>query len=258
MYKLWENGTPYFDVSFNQPEPALTPYLTHEKKRGCVIVCPGGGYAGRAPHEGEPIAKMINEAGIHSFVLSYRVAPYKHPVMLEDVTRAVRYVRYHASEFNIDPDKIGVLGFSAGGHLVTMAAEHFDYGKNGDVIDAVSSRPNAGILCYPVVSLKKYGHDGTKENLLGKNPDPKLVELLSGEFSVRDDTPPMFIWHTMEDQGVHVNNSLHLCSALKEKNIPTELHVFPYGLHGLGLAESNENVAQWTKLLQNWLRMYGF
>jgi acetyl esterase/lipase len=258
MYKLWENGTPYFNPGFGQPEPTLTPYLSDTGRRGCVIVAPGGGYGGRAPHEGEPISKMINEAGIHSFVLNYRVAPYKHPAMLEDVLRAVRYVRFHAGKFNIYPEKIGILGFSAGGHLAVTAVEHFDYGKNGDEIDAVSSRPDAGILCYPVVSLKKYGHEGTKENLLGKNADPELVDKLSGELSVRGDMPPIFIWHTFEDDGVHIRNSLDLAAALKEKNIPTEMHIFPYGVHGLGLAESNANVAQWAKLLQNWLLMYNF
>ncbi len=258
MFKLWENGAPYFNPEFGQPEPTLTPYPAGNERRGCVIVAPGGGYGGRAPHEGEPISRMINKAGIHSFVLNYRVAPYKHPTMLEDVTRAVRYVRYHADKFNIDPEKIGILGFSAGGHLAVTAVEHFDYGKEGDEIDAVSSRPNAGILCYPVVSLKKYGHGGTKENLLGKNADPELVDKLSGELSVREDMPPIFIWHTFEDGGVHIRNSLDLTAALKEKNIPTELHIFPYGVHGLGLAESNTNAAQWTTLLQNWLLMYNF
>ncbi len=258
MYKLWENGTPYYNPEFGQEEPTLTPYLKGDKKRGCVIVCPGGGYSGRAPHEGEPISRMINEAGIHSFVLNYRVAPYKYPAILEDVMRAVRYVRYHAGEFNIDPNKIGVLGFSAGGHLTTMAIEQFDYGKDGDLIDAVSSRPDAGILCYPVVSLLRYGHGGSCTNLLGDKPDEALVKKLSGELSVREDMPPVFMWHTMEDAGVHVRNCLDLCAALKEKNIPAELHIFPYGVHGLGLAQSNKNAAQWADLVKNWLLMYGF
>lgn len=258
-YKLWENGAPFFNPEFNQPEPTLTPYLCEgDETRGCVIVAPGGGYTFRAPHEGEPISRMINEIGVHSFVLNYRYAPYHHPVELEDITRAVRWVRFHASELHIDPEKIGVLGFSAGGHLCVTAIEHFDYGKEGDEIDAVSSRPNAGILCYPVVSLRKYTHGGSRDNLLGQNADPALIDSLSGELSVRDDTPPVFIWHTFEDGAVHIRNSLDLCAALKEKNIPTEMHIFPYGNHGLGLAQSMPNVAQWSKLLQNWLLLNNF
>lgn len=261
-YKLWENGTPYYDAALGQPEPTLTPYLCENdgKKRGCVIVFPGGGYGGRAPHEGEPISRMINEAGVHSFVLNYRVAPYRHPAELGDALRAVRFVRYHADEFGIDPNKIGVLGFSAGGHLAVTASELYDYGRDdGDEIDKVSSRPDAGIFCYPVVSFKKYRHCGTRTNLLGeKEFDEELQTLLSGELSVPDDMPPVFIWHTMEDQAVHIRNSLDLCAALKEKNIPCEMHIFPYGVHGLGLAQSNPDVAQWAGLLQNWLLMYGF
>lgn len=257
-YKLWENGAPYFDPAIGQPEPTLTSYLCGDKKRGCVIVFPGGAYAFRAPHEGEPISRMINEAGVHSFVLNYRVAPYHHPVELTDALRAVRYVRYHADEFNVDPDKIAVLGFSAGGHLAVSAIEHYDYGKEGDEIDAVSSRPNGGILCYAVVSMSNNTHEGTLHNLLGDDPSPELMKSLSGECSVREDTPPVFIWHTMEDNGVPVSNSLNMCAALKEKNIPCEMHIFPYGAHGLGLAQSVPDTAQWSRLLQNWLLMYGY
>ena len=260
--KLWEKETPLFDISYGQPETTITPYLVNDENmdKGLVVICPGGGYVGRAPHEGEPIAKMLNNAGISALVLNYRVAPYKHPAMLYDAKRAIRYARYHAKEWKINSEKIGILGFSAGGHLAVSACEHYDYGMdNGDEIDMVSSRPNAGILCYPVATfVDEYTHKGTLRNLLGEEPDPELVKKLSGENSVPDDCPPMFIWHTSEDDGVDVKNSLELAKALRNKRIPFELHVFPYGRHGLGLAEEMPNVAQWSTLLVKWLKMYEF
>ena len=259
--KLWEQGAPYYNASYGQPEPTLAPYLTETlDSRGCVIVCPGGGYGARAPHEGEPISLMLNKGGIHSFVLNYRVSPYRDPVMLTDVLRAIRYVRYHSGKYGVNPDKIGVLGFSAGGHLAVTAMEHYDYGKTwGDEIDRVSSRPDAAVLCYPVVSfINPTVHVGSMKNLLGDNDTPEMKRKYSGELSVRDDGPPVFMWHTDEDDGVHVSNCLDLAAALHEKKIPYELHVFPYGEHGLGLAPNDPHVAQWAKLLINWLKLNGF
>ena len=264
--KLWSNGTPYFNAEYNQEETSITPYLVKNgnKDKGLVVVCPGGAYVNRAPHEGEPIAKMLNEAGISAVVLNYRVAPYKHPVMLTDASRAIKFARYHAEVWGINPEKIGILGFSAGGHLAVSACEHYDYGRDdGDEIDKMSSRPNAGIFCYPVATfIPEYTHMGSLHNLLGTTPDEKLVHKLSGENSVPDDCPPIFMWHTAEDQAVSVNNSLEMGRALKAKNIPFELHVFPYGFHGLGLANDearyNPHVAQWFGLLINWLKLYKF
>lgn len=263
--KLWEKQTPYFVPEYSQEETTLTLYHAENpsKEKGFVIICPGGAYVGRAYHEGEPVAQMLSKAGISAAVLNYRVAPYKHPAMLADANRAVRFVRYHAQQWEIDPEKIAILGFSAGGHLAVSACEHYDYGKtqdeSADEIDRMSSRPNAGIFCYPVATLDtEFTHLGTLHSLLGDTPDEKLVHKLSGQNSVPDDCPPVFIWHTAEDQGVDVNNSLLLAQALKRKKIPFELHVFPYGAHGLGLAEENENVSQWSKLLVSWLKLYGF
>ena len=261
--KLWENGTPLFDESFGQPEPTLTPFLlpTYKEgqKHGCVIVCPGGGYGMRAEHEGWPIAKMLNEGGISAFVLNYRVSPYRYPAELYDIQRAVRLVRHRACEFGIDPEKIGVLGFSAGGHLAAMGITQYDDGlAGGDEIDKVSCRPDAGILCYAVISLGANTHGGTKYNLLGGEPDPVLAEKLSGENAVRDDCPPVFMWHTAEDGGVLVENSLNMALALSAKKIPFELHVFPHGPHGLGLAPSLPDVAQWAHLCVVWLKGMGF
>ena len=264
-YKLWENGAPLFDPEIGQPEPTLTSYLlegaqSDGSRRGCVIVCPGGAYWGRADHEGRPIAEMLNEAGISAFVLNYRVQPYRYPVERYDVNRAVRYVRYYADKFEIDPEKIGVLGFSAGGHLAVMSVEQYDYGmENGDEIDKISSRPDSGILCYPVVTLEKsFTHEGTRDALLGTPNDPELAKKLSGEVSVRDDMPPIFMWHTAADGGVPVLNSLKLSEELYEHKIPFALHVFPFGQHGLGLAPGNPHVAQWAPLLVNWLKLYKY
>ena len=261
--KLWENGTPLFDESFGQPEPTLTPFLLPTYKEGqthgCVIVCPGGGYSGRAEHEAWPIAKMLNEGGISAFVLNYRVSPYRYPAELYDIQRAVRLVRFRAGEFGIDPEKIGVLGFSAGGHLATMGVTQYDGGLDcGDEIDRVSCRPNAGILCYAVISLGINTHGGSRDNLLGRPADPDLVRKLSGELAVKDACPPVFMWHTAEDGAVPVQNSLNMALALREKNIPFELHVFPHGAHGLGLAPSMPDVAQWSSLCVNWLKGLGF
>lgn len=261
-YKLWEGTPPYFEPSYGQAEPSITPYLCEgDDVRGCVIICPGGAYLGRAEHEGRPIAQKINEAGVHAFVLNYRINPYQHPVELGDVLRAIRYVRYHAPKFHVDPYKIAVMGFSAGGHLAVSAIEHFDAGKTGpefDQIDAVSSRPDGGILCYAVISMLEYGHALTRRSLLGDDPSPELCRELSGECSVREDTPPVFIWHTMQDHDVPARGSLDLCIALQQKGIPVEAHFFQEGPHGIGLAEAYPHSAQWSDLLNKWLIHNGY
>jgi len=271
--KLWENGTPGFNAVAEAEEPNLTPYIVNtDKPVGCVIVCPGGGYGHLAFHEGEPVAQMLNEGGIHAFVLRYRLSPaHHHPAMQQDVNRAVRWVRYHAAEYNIDPEKIATLGFSAGGHLTGVSVTHFDYGLNEgdegyiDEIDKVSCRPDAGVLCYPVVSFsEKFSHGGSCKNFLGDlASDPAMVDAYSCEKAVRDDTPPCFFWHTATDKGVPVLNTLAMAQALDAKNIPFEVHIFPFGGHGMGLATEerfgpNYHVAQWAGLCVNWLHLLGF
>lgn len=259
--KLWENGTPYYNAEYGQPETTVTPYLVEDANpdKGLVIVCPGGGYSGRAEHEGKPIAEYLNKAGISALVLNYRVAPYMHPAELSDANRAVRFARFHAKDWGVDSKKIGILGFSAGGHLAVSACEHYDGGKNeGDEIDRISSRPDAGIFCYPVVTMKEFTHQGSKNNLLGSNPDPTLVERMSGECSVPDDCPPAFIWHTADDTCVDVNNSLLLATALHAKKIPFEMHIFPDGNHGRGLAEDVAGTCEWSPLMIKWLKRLGF
>ena len=258
--KLWENAAPGFVPEYEQEEPTITPYLLENgKKNACVIVCPGGAYRMRAEHERAPIVEMLNKHGVSAFSLEYRIAPYKYPYVTEDLLRAIRYVRYNAQKFNIDPNKIGVLGFSAGGHLAASAMGCFDYGKEGDEIDCVSSRPDFGILCYPVVSFDKYTHKGSRNNLIGGlENESELAVKLSLELNVKDDTPPAFIWHTMDDDGVDSRNSLALAMAMRAHNIPCELHIFQHGRHGVGLGENYKNVWQWAGLLGEWLRLNGY
>ena len=260
--RLWEEGkVPYFNEEYGQDEPTLTPYLLNNgKKSGCVIVCPGGAYMLRSDYEGGPVSEEINKYGVNSFVLNYRVNPYKYPAITEDVLRAIRYVRYHADEFNIDPNKIAVLGFSAGGHLANSAMCMFDYGReNGDEIDKVSSRPDGVILCYGVISLMDRTHQLTRDVLVGGlENEAELAVKMSGELAVKEDTPPCFIWHTQSDPAVSVYNSLDLYSALTAKGIRAALHVFSHGDHGLGLAKDVKDISKWSELLGAWLELEGF
>jgi acetyl esterase/lipase len=237
-----------------------------KERRGAVIVCPGGGYTVHAPHEAEPIAEWVNRQGLTAFILRYRFAPHRHPAPLEDAARAVRYVRYNAARWNVDPLHIGILGFSAGGHLVSTIGTHFDAGnpKASDQVERLSSRPDALILCYPLISLVKFGHRGCMDNLLGPNSSEELLRDLSSELQVTAATPPAFIWHTAADEVVPVEQSLLFADALGKCGVPFELHVFPQGQHGLGLADATSPfapmpaVAQWTKLCEVWLKGQGF
>ena len=224
-------------------------------------MCPGGGYGGRADHEGEPIARMLNEHGIAGFVCHYRVAPYRHPVPLMDASRAIRWVRRHADEYNVNPKRVGVLGFSAGGHLASTVATHYDAGeaRAADPVEREGSRPDAAVLCYPVISFEPpFRHVGSMNNLLGADPPDGLRLSLSNELQVTEDTPPTFLWHTAEDAGVPVENSLLFASALSAKGVPFELHVYPHGAHGLGLAPDDPHVATWARLCGEWLKGLGF
>lgn len=259
-YILWENGAPLFDESIGQAQPSVDAYiLPGSKVRGAVIVCPGGGYSHRAEgHEGADICEYFNSLGLNAFMLKYRLAPYCYPAELYDIQRAVRFVRFNAEKFNIDPEKIGVMGFSAGGHLAVMGIEQYDNGlESGDEIDRVSCRPDFGILCYAVCTLDQpYSHVGSAYNLLGKEAyenDKELVAKLSGENSVPDDCPPVFIWHTGEDDCVPVMNALKMAEVLSEKRIPYELHIFPKGPHGIGLAKDWKGADRWPEQLAGWL-----
>ncbi|MDQ0230695.1 alpha/beta hydrolase [Metabacillus malikii] len=258
---LWPNNPTFHQGEKDEETPTITHYLLNKQEQHCaVIVCPGGGYVRRAEHEGEPVAKWLNSIGISAFVLDYRVAPSKHPAPLLDLQRAIRYVRHHAEEWNIDKQRIGILGFSAGGHLASTAATHFDDGdkSSADLIEHESSRPNLAILCYPVISLTQFYHEGSANHLLGENATLEQRQLLSNERNVTGATPPTFLWHTADDAAVPVENSLMFAQALSKQNVPFEMHIFPSGRHGLGLAEDEPLVSRWPELCKNWLSQQGF
>lgn len=257
--RLWEKDIPHYNEAWGDP-PHLIPYIVNNAK-SCVIVAPGGGYEHRChDREGEDIAKMLNQNGISAFVLNYRIAPYSYPAILEDVLRAVRVARRESAAFGYSADKIAIMGFSAGGHLASMAATHFDYGReNGDATDRLSSRPDLAILCYPVITMGAYTHEGSRRNLLGKEwENEALRERFSSEKAVRDDTPPCFLFHTAEDTVVPVQNALMMASALCAKKIPNELHIFPYGDHGIGLGRNayESHATQWAPLVVRYIHDY--
>ncbi|PRX60576.1 acetyl esterase/lipase [Cohnella sp. SGD-V74] len=259
--RLWPGDAPGAQGGGDEDTPAIQAYPVQQRGRGAVIVLPGGGYGTRAGHEGEPIALWLNGIGIPAFVLRYRVAPYRHPSPLTDAQRAVRYVRHHAGQWGIDPGKIAVLGFSAGGHLTVSAGTHYDGGnpEAADPIDRESCRPDAIVPCYPVVTMQRpFVHEGSRANLLGEDPNPSLVESFSGEKQVTPDTPPAFIWHTADDGAVPVENALLLAGAYSRNKVPYELHVYETGQHGLGLAKEDERVATWTDLCGSWLIKRGW
>ncbi len=254
---LWQNGNiPLYNGDYGDFKPDIELWLLENGRvNPCVVVVPGGAYAGVCDdHEGKEICRMLNKSGYSAVILHYRVAPYAYPAPQLDVKRAIRTVRRHAEEWKIDPEKIGIIGFSAGGHLAMCGALDFDYGReDGDDTDKVSSRPDNAALCYAVSSLDPaITHMGTRENFLGKNP-AALAELYSGENMMRKDAPPFFLWHTAADQAVPVACSLRLASALTAHGQNCTLHVFPEGEHGLGLAENTPLANRWGKLYVDWL-----
>ena len=258
---LWPAGTPGVATAEPQFVPTITPYpVAATAPHGAVIVCPGGGYSGRAPHEGEPIARRFNDHGLTSFVLDYRVAPYRHPWPLRDAQRALRWVRHHAAQWQLDPAKIAILGFSAGGHLAASATTHWDPGDPAasDPIDRHPCRPDAAVLCYAVTSFEEFRHTVSIQNLLGENPPDELRRSLSNELQVTAETPPTFLWHTADDAGVPVENSLLFAAALRRCGVPFELHVYQSGPHGLGLAPDDAHIASWAQLCGEWLVNLGW
>lgn len=261
---LWPEGAPGAQGSQPEDTPSIQLYPAPADKAtgAAIVVCPGGGYARLASHEGHDVAVWLNSLGVTAIVLKYRLGPkYQHPAMLNDAQRAIRTTRAKAAEWKIDPNRVGIMGFSAGGHLASTAATHFDAGsaQASDPIERQSSRPDLLILGYPVVTLTDpYAHKGSRQNLLGQNPAPELIELLSNEKQVTDKTPPTFFFHTADDSGVPVENSLMFAAALRRAKVPYELHVYETGRHGVGLAKDNPALSTWPKLLENWLRAHGF
>ena len=261
---LWMGAAPGARGSEESDVPALTVYLprTMTAATPAVIVCPGGGYARLASnHEGRQVAGYLNSLGIAAFVLRYRLGPrYHHPIELGDAQRAIRTLRSRAAEWRLDPTRIGIMGFSAGGHLAMSASTMFDSGnpQAADAIDRVGSRPDFAVLAYPVISMTAaWTHQGSKQNLLGVSPDADLARRLSGEFAVTKATPQTFIFQTNEDTVVPAENSLYYFLALRQAGVPAEMHVFEKGPHGVGLANDDAALSPWSALLATWLRGRG-
>jgi acetyl esterase/lipase len=269
---LWPAGAP----GAVGKEPADIPTLTifrpaPDKATGAaVVICPGGGYSFLAvEHEGKEVAAWLNSLGITGVLLKYRLAPrYHHPAMIQDANRAIRTIRARAPEWGLDPKRIAILGFSAGGHLASTAATHFDAGKSdaSDPIERVSSRPDRVILVYPVIAIATpFGHEGSRKNLLGPNPPKELVDSLSNETQVTPETPAAFLAHTNGDAGVPAENSLLFALALRKHKVPVELHLFEKGEHGLGLGSGwaghiarEPSFEAWPGLCATWLKGQGF
>jgi acetyl esterase/lipase len=261
---LWAGPAPGSLGTADADIPTLTVYLPRalSPNTPAVIVCPGGAYVGLAAnHEGRQVANYLNSLGIAAFVLRYRLGPrYHHPIELGDAQRAIRMVRARATEWRMDPARIGILGFSAGGHLAMTASTLFDRApaRGSDPIDGVSSRPDFSILGYPVISLTEaWTHRGSRTNLLGENADPALAKSLSGENAVTKDTPPTFIFQTDADTTVPAENSVYYYLALRKAGVPAEMHIFEKGPHGVGLANNDAALSEWSKLMANWLRVHG-
>lgn len=257
---LWGGEPPYGEGVNPKQIPTLDLYPV-PGARGAVVVCPGGGYAMLADHEGEPVAEWLNSLGISAAVLKYRLSPYRHPASLMDATRAIRQVRHLAAEWGHAPDRVGILGFSAGGHLAASAGTLFDmdHPESDDPVQRHHSRPDAMILCYPVISFGEFRHHGSMMNLLGESPDAAQRELLSLERQVGAGTPPAFIWFTDDDAAVPAENGMLMAMALSRHKIPYELHVFEHGPHGVGLCDQHDLTARsWPDLCGKWLRKQGF
>lgn len=261
---LWPDGAPGAVANEDADRPTLTIYLPERPNpsRAAVVVCPGGGYGMLAmDHEGRQIAGWLNARGLAAFVLKYRLGPrYRHPAPLEDAQRAIRIVRSRAGEFGVHPERIGIWGFSAGGHLASTAATHFDGGdpQAADPAARVSSRPDFAILAYPVISFTTdYTHRGSRNNLLGPSPDPALLDSLSNEKQVTPQTPPTFLFHTDQDKGVPAENSVLFYLALRKAGVPAELHIYERGPHGVGLAAKDPILSTWAERLEDWFRTRG-
>jgi len=263
---LWPQGAPGAKGDAPADKPTLTVFLPEAAKANgaAVVVCPGGGYSGLATdHEGHQFGKWFNSFGVTVFMLEYRHRGrgYGHPAPLQDAQRAIRTVRARAAEWNVAPDRIGIMGFSAGGHLTSTAGTHFDKGNaaSDDPIERVSCRPDFLVLCYAVIAFDEpYTHRGSQKNLLGENADPALVKNLSNEKQVTSDTPPTFLFHTDADPGVPAENSIQFYLACRRAGVPAELHIYRNGPHGVGLGGKFPGTSTWPDRLKDWMQTQGF
>ena len=266
-FPLWKNGAPR-QIPGGEI-PSITPYRAENKTHdGTVVIFPGGAYACRAPHEGDGYARFFNEHGYDVFVVDYRVSPNRFPTELLDARRAVRLVREHAAEYGISPDKIAVMGSSAGGHLAALVSTYRPAidGEGADATDEISPFPNASILCYPVIDTSDDAvvHYGSKINLLGEENEDLGASVSPSVIADRH-TCPAFLWHTSDDECVNVINSYRYATRLRNVGVPVEMHILPHGPHGMGLAErrfgytdDTPYVARWGEWLLAWLASLGF
>lgn len=261
---LWTSGAPGALGATPEDQPSITPYVLPKGtgSGAAIVICPGGGYEHLAmDKEGYVVAKWLNTLGVSAFVLKYRLGPrYHHPIELGDAQRAIRMVRARATEYGLQADRIGIMGFSAGGHLASSAGTHFDAGNASaaDPLDRPSSRPDFMVLCYPVITFGQFAHVGSRRALLGNEPDPKLVELMSNELQVTKETPPTFLFHTTTDSTVPVENAVMFYAALRKAGVPAELHIYERGPHGVGMAPADPVLSTWTARLADWLKVHGW
>lgn len=252
---LWPQGAPGALGSTVKDVPTLTPYVPAKANGSAMLLIPGGSYSGIYEGQAEPFALWLNEQGITVFVLRYRLgsAGYRYPSQLQDAVEAMRQARANAAKWKIDPHRIGVMGFSAGGHLVSSLLVHPEDGEVEPAGDAgrASARPDLAILCYPVISMTTKPHEGSRSNLLGASPGDELVRRTSSELQVQPGLPPCFVWHTNEDKVVPVEHSLLFATALHEHGVPCELHLYQHGNHGTGLIGADH---PWFNDLRFWLK----
>ncbi|MEI6535249.1 MAG: alpha/beta hydrolase [Verrucomicrobiaceae bacterium] len=252
---LWTAEAPIGDGKFEKASPMIHVYQPANPNGTAMVICPGGGYGGLVMGpEGQGIAKWLGGHGITGIVLQYRLPAGRSNVPLLDAQRAIRMARSNAKDWKIDPNRIGIIGFSAGGHLASTAATHFDAGnaKSDDVIEKVSCRPDFAILVYPVVTMGAKTHGGSKQNLLGRNPTPETIELFSNEKQVRDNTPPMFMAHAKDDTLVSADNSRDLHASLQAHHVASEYLELPSGGHGLN-GYSGPMWTAWQEKSLEWL-----
>lgn len=252
---LWPQGAPGALGSTVKDAPTLTPHFPAKPNGAAIVLIPGGSYSGIYEGQGDPFAHWLNEQGITVFVLRYRLgsAGYRYPAQLQDAVKAMRLVRSRAAEWKVAPDRIGVMGFSAGGHLVSTLLTHSEDGEVGD--EHVSARPDVAILCYPVISMITKPHETSRRNLIGASPSEELVRKTSSELQVKAGLPPCFVWHTNEDKMVPVEHSLLFANALREHGVPFDFHLYQHGDHGTGLMGTAH---PWMDDLLFWLRAQGF
>lgn len=262
--RLWNEDAPNALGKEPVDIPEIKSFLASKEKAtgAAILVLPGGGYGHLSDiKEGSAVAEWLNSLGVSAFVLKYRLGPkYGQPNQLLDAARALRTIRSRANEWNLDEKRIGILGFSAGGHLASTLSTHFDAGKSDakDEIEKMSSRPDLQILIYPVVTMGEFTHKGSKRNLLGENPSAELVQKYSNELQVTKETPPAFLVHTMTDTAVPVENSLQYISALRKNGVAFEFHLYEQGPHGFGLAPTNPYLNSWAERCADWLRLHNF